>query len=76
MKTKIMLAAGCDTCGKTERVEVDGDKFSKYLNGDHDVQVVFPDLSPQQRELVMAHRPRPFSFYMCPACWDDMAGDE
>lgn len=40
-----------------------------YLGGEH-VQRVWPDMSEEQREIVVASRT---GFWLCPKCWEEIS---
>ena len=58
---------------RTATVEVSTAALQDYMRGTL-VQTAFPDLTPNQREIVIDQRVR--GAYMCEECWDDMAYDE
>ncbi len=58
---------------RTATVEVSTAALQDYKRGTL-VQTAFPDLTPNQREIVIDQRVR--GAYMCEDCWADMAYDE
>ena len=63
------------TCGwhsqpRTKTVEVRKSALQNYFNGEL-VQVAFPDLTPDEREVVIDQRMP--GAYMCQDCWDGRA---
>lgn len=57
----------CPLCGLLAHVTVPGPGLWAWEHGDF-VQVAFPSLTPDEREMVMTGTH--------PACWDAMMGDE
>lgn len=58
---------------RTKTVEVSTAALQSYMRGTL-VQQAFPDLTPDEREVVIDQRMP--GAYMCQECWDDMATDE
>ena len=54
---------------RTATVEVSTAALQDYMRGTL-VQIAFPDLTPNQREVVIDQRVP--GVYMCEACWADM----
>jgi len=71
----VTIAATCRFHDEPRRatVEVSATSLRDYLNGTL-VQNAFPDLTPNQREIVIDQRVR--GAYMCEDCWADMGEEE
>lgn len=54
-------------CGKVNEVRVEVEAYNRWQGGEL-IQVVFPDLSAEERELLISGT--------CPSCWDAMFGEE
>lgn len=73
---KITVHKNCLVCGLGSIIEVDPDKWIKYVDGlkthksaaTHGVQVLFPELSPGEREVIISGTH--------PECWDKLFGNE
>ena len=63
-----LCIATCGPCGRTDTVEVEARMWTPFANRERLIQQAFPDLSLQEREVVMAHR-NGFG-YMCAHCWE------
>lgn len=64
-------------CGTQETVQVTEADLERYRKGGH-VQAVWPQFTPQQREVIIGANlvPKPFNApHTCSVCWDEM-GDE
>lgn len=71
MKTKI--TADCAQCGVVHSVPATEHELENYRRGML-VQDAFPNLSVNQREVVIGHR---CGLYLCPNCsWDDYFEEE
>lgn len=57
----------CRFCGKEITVQTDEEKFMHLDAGEH-VQDIFPDLSPNYRELMISG--------MCGVCFDELFGED
>ena len=57
----------CPICGKVNTLELDSEKYNQWKMGAH-VQDVFPDLTPDERELIITGT--------CSKCWDKMFGED
>lgn len=57
----------CRFCGKEITVQADEEKFMHLDTGEH-VQDIFPDLSPNYRELMISG--------MCGNCFDKLFGED
>lgn len=58
----------CIMCNKTFVIMLDPRKLAQYRAGNGKVQDIFPDLSADERELIMSG--------ICGECYDKMFGDE
>lgn len=58
----------CIKCGEIFMLDLDGDKVEHWRNGGGNIQDIFPELSPEDRELLVSQ--------ICEKCWDDMFGKE
>ena len=79
----VTAASTCGKCKTRDAVSVPADKHALWMEGDGagrrpDVDAVFPDLTPSQRDILIgADTTRPMPYYICHRCWDSvMAGDE
>ena len=68
----VTLASRCNTCRAKASITVPAAKWTQDIEGAL-VQIVFPDLTPADRELVIASR---VGFYTCSTCWDHACGDD
>ena len=68
----LTISAKCRACPTSNSIEVFADDYRNYFHNNQLVQNVWPDLSPDQREVIMGHSN---NFYLCASCWDKM-GDE
>jgi len=64
------IKAECGYCEDEQSLEVDDVPWNKFQLREELVQVLFPDLSAPERELVMGARNK-FGYY-CASCWDKM----
>ena len=60
----IIYEAKCPICGKINKLEVDDTAFMAYKAGVGKIQHLFPDLKPEERELIQTG--------ICNTCWNDM----
>ena len=69
---KVTIKAKCGACvpPRDEILDVDEVAWNRFQLREELVQVLFPDLSAAQRELVMGAR-NGFGYY-CASCWDKM----
>ena len=71
----ITIKSACNTCKVASSVEVFSGDLKYYVsNRNALVQNVWPDLSADQREIIMSWDNK--SPYFCPACWDNMFPEE
>lgn len=59
----MIIKVVCHFCGKIKEVEVSGEGYHKWKAGML-IQRALPELSVEQRELLISHT--------CPACWNEM----
>ena len=72
--TLVELEATCRKhADRTDIVRVERDAWYEYVKGAF-VQDVFPYLTLQEREIIMAQR-RPYG-YLCEECWDQLGEEE
>jgi len=66
------LTAVCQVCGVHDGVDVAERKYRRWLAGVTGlyVQEVWPRLSNQEREIIIAQRT---NYYLCQKEWDEMA---
>ena len=57
----------CPHCHKLQIINVDDNQYNDWLAGKN-IQRAFPDLSPNQREILMSG--------ICPECWEEIFPDE
>ena len=50
--TKVIISKICPMCEKTHTVEVDRQKYEQWHSGKLLVQEAFPELTPDQREIL------------------------
>jgi len=60
------LTPPCPWCAKEATVDVPDEGWSRFMAGTH-VQDAFPDLSDDERELLLTG--------FCPSCWDEVFGE-
>lgn len=66
----IVIMADCMACGSLQAVDVPEDSWEHYKSDRNVlVQNVFPDLSPDEREILIGEDS---GVYHCPPCWDKM----
>ena len=52
----------CPSCGKITKIEMTNDQYYKYKNNNDLIQNIFPNLTPQIREMLITG--------ICPDCWN------
>lgn len=57
----------CPHCGKEQTLDVNNSQYYDWMAG-KDVQLAFPDLTSDQREILISG--------ICPECWKDIFGEE
>lgn len=63
--TTVTVSVKCPFCGKAQTLTVPRKGFDLWRQGAL-VQVAFPDLSPDDREVLVSG--------VCPKCWEDTFG--
>mgnify|MGYP003145533521 CR=1 FL=1 len=63
----MIVSAECRHCKTTDSLRVEDGPYNRWLNREGLVQDVFPDLTPDQRELLIGHRG---GWFVCHRCWD------
>jgi hypothetical protein len=63
-RRNMIYEAKCPICGKINKLEVDDTAFMAYKAGVGKIQHLFPDLKPEERELIQTG--------ICNTCWNDM----
>ena len=58
----MIYEAKCPICGKINKLEVDDTAFMAYKAGVGKIQHLFPDLKPEERELIQTG--------ICNTCWE------
>lgn len=73
--------AQCKECRVIRTTKVNTKEIKQWVGGDM-VQSVWPDKSPDEREIIMNSqfidllgRPFPGPYYLCPPCWDQSMDD-
>lgn len=68
-RNKVTVRAPCAICERDFQLRpVTTDQWRAFQNGTGLVQDIFPDLSPNEREMLGGG--------ICPNCWDDILGPE
>jgi hypothetical protein len=62
----LTVSTTCVFCGKEHLTEMPFEKYVRWHNGEH-LQKVFPDWTPDQREIVISGT--------CPQCWEQNMSD-
>lgn len=65
---QITVSVACPRCDVIQDVRVGKDDYAAYRNGESHIQVLFPYLTSDEREVLQTGT--------CPTCWDAMFGDE
>lgn len=65
---KLSVKRTCPLCGKVQVIIVDAEPYSKWRRGELMIQHALPDLTPDQREILLSG--------ICPECWDKAFGEE
>ena len=69
----------CRQCDSVDRLSVPSNSYEVYAGGWENIQLVFPAMSKDDRELLIqaARKGRgDFHWYMCPTCWEKMEDGE
>lgn len=53
----------CPHCHKFQTIEVQVSQYNRWMAGEN-IQIAFPDLTADQREILISG--------ICPECWDKM----
>ena len=73
MMTIKRLTTTCSVngCNTTLSIEIDEDKYNQYMKEPifHNVQDMFPELTPGEREFF-------FLSHICPECWDKLMKED
>ncbi len=65
----VNLQAVCIHCHTVTMTEVERDALIRYLDGEGNVQNIFPEQSSTGREIIMAQRT---GFYVCECIWRNL----
>lgn len=57
----------CPNCGKLQVIEVEDSQYNDWMAGKN-IQIAFPNLTPDQREILMSG--------ICPECWEKIFPEE
>ena len=78
---EVLANAFCKECHGIGTTKVTVKEIKQWVGGDM-VQNVWPDKSPDEREIIMNSqfidllgRPFPGPYYLCPPCWDQSMDD-
>jgi len=67
------VGAKCVLCGVDQRVTVLCDDVKRYIYEDELVQNVWPDLSPDERDILISWRNKKadpdWNYHVCPSCY-------
>jgi len=69
----VTLKASCNQCGEVVTTDVDGERFTEYMEGFGLIQSIFPEQSSTDREIIMSQRT---GFYVCECVWQDLKLEE
>jgi len=61
MKIKVETLP-CILCKKTSIIELDEDKYEKYMEGESKIETIWPDKTADEREMIMTGTH--------PECWE------
>ena len=68
----ITIVITCSGCDRTDHIDnINGLDWNRYMEGAL-VQDVWPDLSVNEREIIIGAR---LDCYTCPDCWDAIFAD-
>ncbi len=70
----LTIEKDCRSCVESKAVEVFADDLKYYIKNKALVQNVWPDLSADDRELILAWANN--HSYYCPTCWDKLFPEE
>lgn len=71
--TMLTITSVCNGCGTSNSVDVHSDDYRNYMYNNQLVQNVWPDLTTDQREIIIGHRQ---GTYYCSPCWDNLFEEE
>ena len=57
----------CPCCNRLQTIEVEDSQYNRWMAGEN-IQIAFPNLTPDQREILMSG--------ICPECWEKIFPDE
>ena len=60
----IRLAIKCPHCSKINNIYMSKKKYDEYINQKDLIQNIFPDITPQEREILISG--------ICPDCWNEI----
>jgi hypothetical protein len=69
----LSITADCRSCNNAVSVFVHADDYRNYFYNKQLVQNVWPDLTADEREVIIGHSN---NYYICGVCWDDMEESE
>jgi len=69
----LTITTVCNACSSSNSVNVHGDDYRNYMYNNQLVQNVWPDLTTDQREIIIGHRQ---GMYYCSPCWDNLFEEE
>ena len=69
----MIVSATCKHCHSTDSLRVEDGPYNRWLNREALVQDAFPDLTADQRELLIGHRG---GWFVCHRCWDVVFADD
>lgn len=58
----ITIQRACPRCHKLQTVKIDQHQYHRFMSGVESIQTCFPNLKPNEREILMSG--------LCPKCWD------
>ena len=60
------VKVACAKCQQVHEIKVDIRKFNKWKKGEGNIQDIFPEMKPEEREMLISQ--------ICPKCWNEMFG--
>lgn len=60
----VKIKVNCIQCDEPQRMEANADGYIEWHYGDEYIQDAMPELSPDEREMLISG--------VCPKCWDKM----
>ena len=67
MIKEIKVVIECPNCRKVHEISMTPEQYVKYAIINEHVQDIFPDMSPEIREMLISG--------ICPKCWNEMFKD-